>query len=42
MESYITVEGFKQASKDYGLRHTQLIADGDSSVYATFREGELG
>ncbi|VDI64653.1 Hypothetical predicted protein [Mytilus galloprovincialis] len=38
MESDILVEGFKQAEKVHGLRYMQLIADGDSSVYAKFRK----
>ncbi|VDI82683.1 Hypothetical predicted protein [Mytilus galloprovincialis] len=38
MESDILVEGFKQAEKVHGLRYMQLIADGDSSVYAKIQE----
>lgn len=33
MEAELIVEGFKESEKLYGVRYSQLIADGDSSVY---------
>ena len=38
MEADIIVEGFQQAEDKYGLRYMRLIADGDSSVYASIQE----
>ncbi|KAK5648395.1 hypothetical protein RI129_003287 [Pyrocoelia pectoralis] len=32
MESYIIVEGFQQSISMHGLKYTQLVGDGDSSV----------
>ena len=33
MEADIIVEGFTEAARVHGLRYTQFVGDGDSSVY---------
>jgi len=38
MEADIIVEGFLQAESTHGLRYMQLIADGDSSVFARIQQ----
>ena len=35
METDIILEGFVEAEKVHGVRYTQFIGDGDSSVYPT-------
>ena len=35
MESDIILEGFLEAEKVHGVRYTQFVGDGDSSVYST-------
>ena len=42
MESDIIREGFCMAEKQYGLRYTKFIGDGDSSVHATLISGVPG
>ncbi|XP_071148268.1 uncharacterized protein [Mytilus edulis] len=42
MESDIILEGFKQAEEKHGLRYMRVVGDGDSSVFATIREGVPG
>ena len=38
MEADIILEGFLEAESKHGLRYTKLVADGDSSVYATVQQ----
>ena len=38
MESDIILEGFRIAEKQHGLRYTNFIGDGDSSVQSTLRD----
>ena len=38
MESDIILSGFLKAESTHGLRYTNIIADGDSSVFATLQE----
>ncbi|KAJ8298756.1 hypothetical protein KUTeg_022816, partial [Tegillarca granosa] len=38
MESDIILEGFQIAESTHGLRYTQVIADGDSSMFAKLQE----
>jgi len=38
MESNVILEGFSKAEKQHGLRYTNFIGDGDSSVQNTLRE----
>ena len=42
MESDIILEGFRMAEKQQGLRHTNFIGDGDSSVHTTLISGIPG
>ena len=38
MEAAILKEGFSESEEKFGLRYTQVIADGDSKVYKVLRE----
>ena len=38
METDIILSGFPKAESTHGLRYTNIIADGDSSVFATLQE----
>ena len=38
MEADIIVEGFQNAEKQHGLRYINVVADGDSSVFAKIQE----
>ena len=42
MESDIILEGFRMAEKQHGLRYTNFIGDGDSSVHTTLISGVPG
>lgn len=42
MESDIILEGFRVAEKQHGLRYTNFIGDGDSSVHTTLISGVPG
>ena len=42
METGIILEGFQQAETSHGLRYTQFVGDGDSSVYPTLIGGVSG
>lgn len=42
METDIILEGFQQAETSHGLRYTQFVGDGDSSVYPTLIGGVSG
>ena len=38
MESDITVEGFKLAEQQHGVRYTKFIGDGDSSALVRLQQ----
>ena len=42
METDIVLEGFLEAERVHGVRYTQLIGDGDSSVYPTLLQNVPG
>ena len=42
METNILLEGFQQAEATHGLRYTQFVGDGDSSVYPSLISGVAG
>ena len=42
METYIILQGFKEAESKYGVRYTTFIGDGDSSTHPNLITGVPG